>query len=292
MNHDFIGHPSNAEKCIECGYPENKHGDNAVCDCCEKVGNLRIFGKGNQMMLLTVECMEREKAILEQQIKDAEAHQAPEKQAQRLAEYKAVASPYEQLIKEAKKIDEQLHLNSDIFTAKTVSIEEVRRAIWANDEIPQDKKFFEYVAFCKNRIATLQSVIFDLDKQKIEVYSEQKAWHISMNEYANKLRGDERAQLRIQDNTYDVKMPKTVTPTKIKTKIATKEDKFALRKAVAELNSELFGTGKDGLSEVTITHVMVSKNWTIEQACNHFRRSFKEGRSEATPVETKKEDGI
>lgn len=305
MNHDFISLPNSTEdKCIECGYPEIKHGDNAICDCCDKIGNLQIFGKGNQMMLLTRECMEREKALLEAEIaarergevtpqmrKEQEEYQRPELQEKRLAAYNAIVKPYEQLINEARKIDEQLHLSSDIFTAKTISIEEIRKAIWNDTTIPNDKKFFEFVAFAKQRINQMQRVIFELDKNKIEAYSEQKAWHVAMNDFANKLRKEEREQLRIQDVTYDVKMPKPVTPRAIKTN-PKKVSKEELRKAVSELNSELVGSGKDGIQEFTVSMVMVSKGWTLEQTINHLRRSLKEGMSENPKRDDNEDDGL
>ena len=301
MNHDYIPIPNEPnqptlDKCIECGYPESKHGDNAVCDCCDKTGNLQHFMLNGSQALLTRDCLEREKAILEAEINSPEGRrkmaefQSPANQEQRLQNYKAVVDPYDKLIGEARKIDEQLHLSSDIFTAKTIPIEELRKAIWANAEIPQDKKFFEYVAECKRRITHLQSVIFDLDKQKIEAYSEQKAWHVAMNDYANKLRTEEREQLKINDINYDVKMPKPVTPRAIKVKTGSAEDKKRLRQAVAELNAELIGSGKDGISESVVAMIMVAKNWDLEKAIGMFRRNIKEGLSEQSNIPPKKND--
>lgn len=273
MNHEFISNPNNPEKCIECAYPEDKHGDNAECDCCEKRGNLQIFGLNGKMALLTRECMERERLALERAI---EEHQTPEKQEARLAAYKATVSPYEALIREAHKIDDQLHLSSDIFTAKTVPIEEIRKAIFSNPDIPQDKKFFEFVSECKRRISHFQTVIFELDKAKIEAYSEQKAWHVAMNDYANKLRAEEREQLRIQDVTYDVKMPKPITQKAIKVN-SGKVTKAELRIAVNKLNEEIGGAFK----EFDISMIMIAKNWTLEQVINHLRRATNEGKSES-----------
>jgi len=280
--------PRDALKCIECGYTEDKHGDNAECDCCEKRGNLIIYGNGTKMMLLTRECMEREKTLLEREVIESdtrrvEDYQSPEKQAARLEAYKAIINPYDKLIGEARKIDEQLHLDSDIFTAKTIPVEEVRKAIWANPDIPQDKKFFEFVAYAKQHIKLLGIAIFDLDKQKIDKYSEQKAWHVAMNDYANKLRVEEKQQLKIDDNTYDIKMPKPVTPKAIKTKLSTVSDKKALRDATAELNRELVGTGKEGIAEFTVTMLMTSKNWDLEKTMNFLRKTLKEGLSESKP---------
>lgn len=278
MNHEFMPNPNYTDKCIECAYPEHKHGDDAACECCDRTGNLQIFTySNNNIVLLTRECMEREKLVIENEI--ALNHQSPEKQEARLNIYNAIVTPYQKLINDTHKIDEQLHLSSDIFTAKTIPVEEIRKAIFTNPEIPQDKKFFQFVYECKKRISHFQTVIFDLDKKKIEAYSEQKAWHVAMNDYANKLRADEREILRIQDVTYDVKMPKTVTPRAIKvsTKKVTKQE---LRIAVNQLNAELVGTGKDGIQEFTVSMVMVSKNWTLEQTINHLRITLKEGLSE------------
>ncbi len=289
MNHEFMLNPNtpDIDKCIECGYPSIKHGDNAPCDCCDKTGNLQIFGKNNQMMLLTRDCMEREKALLEAQIASPE-YQAKHRefmsipnQEQRLENYKNITNPYDQLIGQARKIDEQLHLSSDIFTAKTVPIEDIRKAIWANPDIAPDKKFFEFVSECKRRITHLQTVIFDLDKKKIEAYSEQKAWHVTMNDYANKLRADEREALKISDITYDVKMPKPITPKAIKTKLPTKDSKKELRDMTAAFNKELKEAGiKMEVPEFMVQGLIVSKNWTVEQAIGHLRRTLKEGLSE------------
>lgn len=289
MNHEYITHTPEVDKCIECGYPESKHGNQAVCDCCDKTGNLEIFMLGNSQALLTRECMERERTILEAEVNSVEGRrkmevfQSPDNQENRLLAYNAVVRPYERLIAESRKIDDELHLNSDIFTAKTIPIEELRKAIWNEVSIPHDKKFFEFVAECKRRITTLQTVIFDLDKQKIEAYSEQKAWHVAMNDYANKLRKEEREQLRIQDVTYDVKMPKPITPKAIRTN-TNKVSKQELRDAVSALNNELTGSVKDGIQEFTVSMIMVSKNWNLEQTMNHLRRSLKEGLSEKAEV--------
>ena len=285
MNHEFISNPNHPEKCIECAYTEDKHGDNAICECCDKTGNLQIFGLNGKMALLTRECMERERIILEAEInspagrKRIEEFQSSDNQENRLLHYNTIVRPYDKLIGEAHKLDDQLHLSSDIFTAMTIPIEHIRKAIWADTEIPQNKKFFEFVSECKRRINHFQTVIFELDRAKIEAYSAQKAWHIAMNDYANKLRTEEREQLRIQDITYDVKMPKPITQKAIKVN-ASKVTKTELRNAVNNLNSELIGSGKDGIQEFTVQMLMVSKNWNLEQACNHLRRSVKEGKSE------------
>ena len=284
MNHQFMPNPNDTLKCIECAYPESKHGNDAVCDCCDKTGNLEPFLLGNSQALLTRDCMEREKALLERDIAIADTIRAsgvqrfgvPHNGEDRVLQYNSIVRPYEKLIGEARKLDDQLHLSSDVFTAKTVPIEELRKAIWDNPDIPNDKKFFEFVAECKRRISKLQIVIFDLDKQKIEAYSEQKAWHVAMNDYANKLRADEREALKIQDITYDVKMPKPITPRAIKAKLPDANSKKLLREATAALNKEL-GTE---IPEFAVQGTMVSKNWTIEQAINHLRRTIKEGRSE------------
>jgi hypothetical protein len=278
---NFTNNPNKPGFCIDCGWPEDKHGDNAICDCCEKTGNLQNFMLNGSQALLTRDCMEREKAIIEAEIKTPawrqkhEEFMSPENQNGRLEAYNNITNPYNKLIGDARRIDEQLHLSSDIFTAKTVPIEEIRKSIWANEDIPADKKFFEYVAECKRRISLLQTVIFDLDKKKIEAYSEQKAWHIAMNDYANKLRAEEREQLKIIDIHYDVKMPKPVTPKAIKTnpKKATKKE---MRDAVNALNIEVNGK----FSEIVVEMMMVSKNWTLEQAINSLRRGIKEGMSE------------
>src|SRR3990167_3024308 len=223
MNHTFQSNPNSPDKCMDCAYSEELHGDNAECQSCNNHGTLNPFGLGNTQALLCRDCIARETAFI---MDAAEAYQTPELQEARLAAYNKVANPYNELIRNARKIDEQIHLSTDIFNAKTVAFTDIRDAIWSNDEILPENKHFELARFCKERIAHFQSVIFDLDKKKIEAYSEQKAWHLSLNTLANSLRLEEREQLRVNDITYDVKMPKAVTPRTIKIapKKASKEE--------------------------------------------------------------------
>jgi len=264
MNHPFESNPTKPDKCLECGYEEIRHGDTGLCECCDKTGNLVVFqlAHNNRQMLLHSDCKERELALMSGDF------QALEMQNRRLDEYNKVVKPYEELVRDARKIDEQIHLSTDIFNAKTVSFIELRDAINADDKIEPNAKHFELARLCKERINHLQQVIFNLDKQKIDAYSEQKSWHIQLNDLANELRTEEREKLRISDITYDVKMPKPVTPRAIK--VTEKAiDKNELNKLSAELN----------IPAPTLKMVMVSKNWTVEQVGNHFRRCIKEGQS-------------
>lgn len=269
MNHDFQPNPSEPLKCIDCGYPIEQHGPNAVCESCANIGQLNPFGLGNKMALLCRDCIEREKQVLlEQGQKDMAEFQSPERQEARLAEYNRVVKPYEHLIANARKIDESIHLSTDIFNAKTVAFTDLRDAINADESISADDKHFELARLCKERIAHFQKVIFDLDKAKIEAYSEQKSWHLQLNDLANRLRTDERERLRISDITYDVKMPKVVTPRTIKMS-QNKATKAEIRALSVELK----------IPEFTLQLVATSKNWTAEQLGNHFRRTIKEGQS-------------
>jgi hypothetical protein len=275
MNHQFqSGNPIDPLKCIDCGFPENKHGPNAPCDSCNNTGTLEFYLLGNSQALLCRDCIEREKQHeLADAIRIQEDYQNPEKQQARLDAYNSIVRPYEQMIRNARKIDEQVHLSTDIFNAKTVAFQDIWTAVWKDDSIESDKKYFELARIAKQRILHFQNIIFELDKQKIEAYSEQKSWHVALNDLANKLRVEEREALRISDITYDVKMPKVVTPRSIK--IAPKK---ASKEEIRALSTEL------GMPEFTIQLVMTSKNWTFEQVGNHFRKSIKEGLSMNTPT--------
>ena len=78
---NFTNNPNKPGFCIDCGYPEDKHGNDAVCDCCDKTGNLVTFLLGNSQALLTRDCMEREKALLETQIKIRSSDHCQQSQA-------------------------------------------------------------------------------------------------------------------------------------------------------------------------------------------------------------------
>jgi hypothetical protein len=286
MNHEFIS-KNNEDKCLECGYPESKHGDNADCESCDNKGNLEPYLLGNSQALLCRDCRMREKATLEVAVAintELENHGIspfgiPPEPELRVLQNNAIERPYHKAIAEARRIDEQLHLSSDIFTAKTKSIEELRQEIWADDTISADTKYFELVRVCKERVAHFQKVIFDLDKKKIEAYSEQKAWHIYMNQYANQLRADEKERLRIADITYDVKVPKTITPKAIKTS-KTKETDAEIKAAINKFNEEMSIKPGEGMQVATVRMMMVAKNWTAEQVFNNLRRTLKENLSE------------
>lgn len=255
--------------CDKCGFASNLHGEDAECESCTTKGqNEPGFLKGKAAMLCP-ECNRKEMAIIAAEVAD---YQTPEKQQARLDAYNATAKPYEQLIRDARKIDESIHVSTDIFNAKTVSFQEFREAILKDDSIPSDKKHFEMARIAKERIKHFSAVIFELDRAKIEAYSEQKSWHIQLNELANKLRLEDREQLKISDITYDVKMPKTVTPRAIKMSQKA-PSKIELRKVANEL----------GMPEHTIQLVMTSKNWNLEQVATHFRRSINEGKSMSEP---------
>lgn len=282
MNHEHMGLDPN--KCTECGYESKFHGSEATCESCSNTGNLESFGLGNKQAFLCRDCRESERILLEKQIQINEElkpnginiYGVPNDGEERVLLDHAVTRPYIRAISEARRIDEQSHLDSDIFTAKTVSIESIRKEIWNDDTIDKDKKFFEFVAFCKSRIRHFQKVIFELDKKKIEAYSEQKAWHVAMNQFANHLTVTEREALRINDINYDVKMPKVVTPKLIKlskAKWRTPEK----RKIWVAFNKELVAMGKEAMMESTFETMLLRKNWTPDQVVDQLRKQIKEG---------------
>ena len=289
MNHTYSPREDNSNKCTECGYHKDSHGPNAECDSCTNKAELNIFGLGNTQALLCPECIKREKAILETEVaindtlRDTgiSALGVPSDGEDRVTQMQAINSPYQKLISESRKIDEQLHLSSDIFTAKTVAINDIREAIWKDDAITSDGKFFELVRVCKERVSHFQSVIFDLDKKKIEAYSEQKAWHIYMNQYAVHLRTEERERLRIADITYDVKVPKAITPKAVKLN-KTKVSETEIREALKELYKELGAPESAVMSSANFRSMfLVSKNLTVEEGIKRLRVMLKTSLSES-----------
>ena len=291
LTHKPIPHPLAPDNCSECNHPIIKHGPDAECDCCESKGDLVIYKstKDSIEMLLTPACAEREKALdnveglinKSLESKGISPLGVPSNGEDRVHQMHAINSPYQQLINEARKIDESLHLSSDIFTAKTIAINDIREAIWKDDSIKSDGKFFELVRVCKERVSHFQSVIFDLDKKKIEAYSEQKAWHIYMNQYAIHLRTEEREALRIADITYDVKVPKTITPKAVKLN-KTKISETEIREALKELYKELGAPESAVMSSANFRSMfLVSKNLTVEEGIKRLRLMLKTSLSES-----------
>lgn len=236
MNHTYIASTVEqmAGRCAVCRRPEVDHTTEAKCDHC-KMGEREVFLWAD--ILLCQECVDKQDA-LQQHIADT-------------ADERVRAA---RLLVESRKLDQGIRVFTDVFNSKTVGIEELRAAIFVDDTIPQDQKRFKFAAVLDERYQKLKDVIFSKRDELSQLETEQRAIQVYYNNFANQLKTEERAQLRLKDSTYVVQEPKKVTTPKAVT--AKPYDKVSIRTTAA----------KHKLPEAAINMLCVAKNISPEEA--------------------------
>lgn len=236
MNHTFIA--SNIEgmigKCAICKRAEIDHTPEAKCDKCSATGVEMMLWRE---FLYCPDCVEKQRAY-EQYVIDT-------------ADERVKVGRF---LAEAQKIDASIRVFTDIFNAKTVAIEELRKAIDADDTIPQDQKYYKLGSVLSDRYTHLKDVIHSKREEITAIESEVRAIQTYFNTFANNLRAEEREKLRIQDSKYVVQEPKKITQPKA---ISTKNyDKATIRTVSAKYK----------LPEAAINMLCVAKNISPEEA--------------------------
>lgn len=254
MNHTFIASSVDANKCAKCKFTKHQHGDNAVCDACPHTGKLEAFGD----LALCRDCMAKE-------IKIALDYQRPELQEARLAAHKQMEAD---TLRMSREIDNSLELSPDLFNADTVAIEELRKAIDADDSIPVDKKNLALATELKTRFDKHKQVIFQKQEEIKQEYNSQKAIHQYLNTLSNKLTMEERTKLQIENINYKptpvtIRTPKINKPKGLsKSEIKTQVKHYA----------NLLGEGY----EFMIHTIMTSKGKSPEEAYQWIKKSLEE----------------
>jgi len=157
---------------------------------------------------------------------------------------------------QAKEIDSSVQTRSDIFNAETVSIIELRDAIDADDTITN--KHFKLGEIVMERMNGYKKAIFEMNEEMVALANKQIANQIYLNELSNKLRLEEREQLKLKDINYKpnpVKVTKPSSASKVR-----KFDKAELKKwaSIAKM------------PESVIQMLCLAKNLTPEQAAQSF----------------------
>lgn len=234
MRHSFIltvGDP----KCAKCKHPEIDHTDKATCEACPNVGPCELYPDYNGM-LLCAECIGKEEAI----------RLSPEEARKRV-----------QSLAEAQKIDSNVQVRSDVFNAATVSIMELKVIIDADTTIVQ--KDFKLAMVVTERLNDLKRAIFERRQDLIEKENQQNAHQVYLNNLSNKLRVEEREQIKLADINYK---PNPVKVTKPRDTKVRKFDKTELNKYALE----------SGLPASVIQQVCISKNMSPQQAAEHLKK--------------------
>lgn len=151
-----------------------------------------------------------------------------------------VAAMEESVLDRQIRVDTTIKLSKDTFNANTVSTVEMKEAIYADDSLSGEEKLFEYAKRMKDRILTFGKAIFEHDKERLELTSGLREAQQHYTDLCNKLRKEEREELRAKDLTY--KPPKPVKPSKPRAPKKRKFDKThkeSLRIVSAELNVDI-----------------------------------------------------
>ena len=241
MNHSFISPADSSDKCAKCKFPALAHTDKAVCECCPNIGPVEIR-YGN--MLMCDSCWEHENELKKQ-------NSTPVMQQARVdAMNKAMEA--------SRQIDASVSIRSDLFNAATTSIIEMKQLVDANPEITN--KPYALAVELKTRLDHFKKVVFDANELIMDATSNQKAIQVYLNTLANQLRAEERAELKLQDITYQ---PKPVVKNVVK-QIKNKPksfDKAELRKYAAEL----------GVGEFTLQMIVTSKGCSVKEAAESLK---------------------
>lgn len=239
MNHSFQPSIIDSAKCKICKRPESDHGPDAECEVCSKHADcIDVNG-----ILMCPSCLERELV--------SDPNPKPPEQARSL-EYTDNRNAIQILADEIKASDAKISNRPEFFNAETISIEEIKTRIIADNSI--ENKRFELAKIVQQRVIDLEKAIFDADQRRFELGDRQQANRIYLQNLATQLTAEERDKVRIKDINYPIQQPKLHTPRAPSTK--SKSNKEELREAAA----------KYGIAAAVIQTVCIARNMTVEQA--------------------------
>jgi hypothetical protein len=200
MNHSFVNSPLDKKKCAICKFDYMAHTKAAVCESCNNVGEVDVC-YGN--MLMCPPCQVKEKEAW------AES-QKPENINARLSDM--------ELIHTARDIDDGIRYSGDFFNAETVSIASIKVAYLSSEEYGanEEERLHAFQRHIAERIAKFKERIVELDNEKYEALSKQRAAIKSLRDLGNELRAEIREELKKSDANYQVqtvvRVPKISKP--------------------------------------------------------------------------------
>lgn len=263
--HSFVL-SADSSKCAKCKRPEVDHTQYATCESCPTVGPCEIYSpEPNISLLLCPNCIRNEE----------KARESPEAQAQRL---KMIADRSKRddtpttgvklpqsaldLINRAKAIDDSVQVRTDIFNLQTTSIIELKSSIDADDSIKD--KSYQLAVVLTERLNHFKKVIFELNEEMVNKATEQRAVQTYLNELANRLRAEQRDELKLRDINYQPDPVKIVKPRTSSALAPKKIDKSEVKRWAKEI----------GMPEQMIQMTCISKNMSPEQAARHIQQTM------------------
>lgn len=165
------------------------------------------------------------------------------------------------VITESRKVDDSITLSKDVINASTVAFVELKAAIDNNPEIPADQKQYRLVEECALRIQKMNAAIFSHDEMGVTMKNERHAWLKNTQEFAAKLKADQREKFKQYDLNYNPAAPsKKVKSTKSAGPSKRTFDKAALYAA----------SKKYGVPAAQVQSIVVSRGLPVEAAARQL----------------------
>lgn len=176
-----------------------------------------------------------------------------------------------EVLRQTRAVDAAVSVRTDIFNNETIAIDEIKKAIYADDSITN--KPFALATEVHARYIKYKDVIFEHQQVINDTMNQQRAAQVYLNNLANTLRTEEREKLKISDINYkprNVALPVNKKTIKmVKTRIDAKE----LRAAAADL----------GIPEFTLKMIIIQKHLTVKQAHEMFKKNIETAKAASTP---------
>lgn len=207
------------------------------CECCDKVDVTVYVTTGNIRMCS--DCKEKQDAAVQQ------------------------AASVNTMIVASRSIDANIQIKTDIFQAATVAAVELKGAIDADEAIPADQKNYIMAQESLKRYQNLQKVIFEERQALLVKENELRMWQTQVQNFAGKLRAEQKEQFRNFDINYQPQTPKSVKPAKAKSV-----------KVTAKAADIIEAAAKYNVPSSAVAMVANARNLTAEGAAKYLAETL------------------
>lgn len=184
MNHSFNPSILDSLKCEKCMLSELMHSDKATCEACPAIGPVNIMKLHNgRVMAVCQKCEDESKKIIADRLKET--------------------------LDKREQIDATVEYNTDFFNLESVSINELKTAIFDSDAANKPYMFAEQLM---ERFNTYKQKLFNLSAEIAEANNRQRAVQVELNQISNLITAEEREKLRIKDINYKPQPIKSTKP--------------------------------------------------------------------------------
>lgn len=182
-----------------------------------------------------------------------------------------------EVLTKVRDVDARIKLRTDLFNAETISINEIKAGIDADETITN--KPYALAVTLQARYTQYKQVIFEMSEKITAESNKQQAIQVYLNNLANQLRADEREKLKINDINYQVS-PVSGKKIGIAGAKVVKTSKKKLDKAEVRKFSALLG-----LPEFSLQMICIQKNLSAEDGYNLLKKSIDEAKASIPVVQ-------